>query len=239
MSSCDELSLISSSDDDLSLLKSSSEESLLSDDSLIDDSDEWGEEEWEGLLGSKEAVERVVQWMAKKCPGNELLHTNSLRDDHSYNEQRYKVHEKLLWDAFRHILREDCLKFEEKRKEYEEEIGDSILTDFFLTYRQPWMVVGHEDLRPKMRTLKDQDNVYNLAKIHRLISMADRNMTEITSQILDLEDPDPFWIYHGLRDMDLSDPRGGSYENFGMNLGCARDVANHLIKTLNRKSKEE
>ena len=169
-------------------------------DSMIDDSSDWDDEEWEELVGGKDNRDILVDWMAPKCPNNIILHTCSLEDDlrnmlgDKYYQQTYERAETQLWKDFEKDHPELCQKFKEKREEYEEKFEDSILGDFFIHYRKPWMVVGNMDVRNAVKDLKHQDGVYDIARVHRKIFMANINLTEFTSRVLQEPNADPFLV---------------------------------------------
>jgi hypothetical protein len=219
---------------------------LLSDDSMIDDDESWGREEWLALVGDQAKIDELVAWMAQKCPGNVLLHTCSLEDDlrdlmgQKHFAQMYERHEKQLWEELKKDKPELYRIFDAKRAEYEEEWDDiastGILGDFFVEYREPWMLVGNEEVRNAVKGLSKQDDVYYIARIHRRIFMSDVNLTSFTSRVLKQASPDPFWVlddlkntlaYHNRR----HEYKAGGYATLGFNMGCARDVLKHLVAT--------
>ena len=178
--------------------------------------------------------------MAELCPSNVLLHTYSLHDDpftarsSKYHQTVYERDEKSLWTKLQKEFPEAHRLLKEKSPEYEEEFESSIVADFFLTYRKPWMVVGNEDARAALKGFKNQDDVYTIAKIHKAIALADGNMTEFTASVLQVQNPCPLSVLMALETL-LSDAEpvlsmSDSIINQGFNAGCARDILRHLVR---------
>ena len=203
--------------------------------SSLETDDEWQEEEWESLVG-KENVAPLVEWLAELCPSNILLHTYSLEDEPRDRAGRYERDEAQLWEQLGNKFPDMRARFEEKKEEYEEEFGESILSDFFLQYRKPWMVVGNEEAREALKTLEDQSEVYNIARVHRLVFTANPNMTEFTSHVLNEPNPSPFLVLDALEDyLKQSESSSASYTDFGFNMGCARDLLRHLVAQMEQR----
>ncbi len=198
--------------------------------------------DWDALLGTKNK-ETLRDWLADQCPAYVCLHDchlhtgvwdNTTGKTHEERREKYQARLTASWNelyalcqkAFQGTdLRTNLLAVERREDETE---AYEVLEDFWGDLRETWMVVANGDARDALRPLKNGLEILTMAEIHRKVAMSPKNMTELASAVLRLENPNIYAIRRTIDDIDGSNRRDDD-DAMMWNFPAAQSVLKHLV----------
>ena len=219
------------------------ENNLLSDISTDYSSDEEDPRDWDAHLGA-ENVQALRDFLAEQCPANVALHEcqldkgacdNTAGNTHEERREKFEARVAASWES----LYNSCEKkfkgtslwsafLAVEMREGEETTSD-VLEDFWGDVYETWMLVANGDARAMLKPLKSDPRILTMAEIHRNISMSPKNMTEMASAVLRVEDPDIYAVRRAIEDIHNSNRRNED-DAMMWNFPAANDVLKHLVK---------